>query len=141
MVTENAAEMRILSEDEAWALLEENSLGRLAFAVAGDPDIVPINYCASGRRLYFRTAGGSKLLGLTINRNVAFEIDVINSDTARSVVLTGQARRLQTNEEIEFADSLPLRPWIPTLKYQYVEIEPEQVHAREYHLGPEPERY
>lgn len=141
MVTEKADEMRILSEDEAWALLEENSLGRLAFAVAGDPDIVPINYCAAGRRLYFRTAGGSKLLGLTINQNVAFEIDTVEGDVARSVVLSGQARQLETSEEIEFVDSLPLRPWVPTLKYHYVEIEPEQVHARQYHLAPEPERY
>ncbi|WP_210424460.1 pyridoxamine 5'-phosphate oxidase family protein [Gephyromycinifex aptenodytis] len=140
MVTENADEMRILSEDEAWALLEENSLGRLAFAVAGDPDIVPINYCASGRRLYFRTAGGSKLLGLTINQSVAFEVDTIEDDVARSVVLSGQARKLETSAEIEFADSLPLRPWVPTLKYQYVEIEPDEVNGRQYHLGPEPER-
>lgn len=140
MVQDSQETMRILSDDEAWALLEGESLGRLAFAVAGLPDILPINYCAADRKLYFRTAGGSKLLGLTINQNVAFEIDQVDGDVARSVVVAGVARRLETNDEIDFAEGLPLRPWVPTLKYNYVEIEPSHVGAREYHLGPEPER-
>lgn len=140
MVNENNEAMQILTEDESWALLEANSLGRLAVAVAGDPDIVPVNYVASGHRLYFRTAGGSKLLQLTINQNVAFEIDLIEDNIARSVVLSGRARQLETTAEKEFAESLPLRPWVPTLKYHYVEIEPDEVHGRQYHLGPEPER-
>jgi nitroimidazol reductase NimA-like FMN-containing flavoprotein (pyridoxamine 5'-phosphate oxidase superfamily) len=130
--------MRDLSEDEIWHLVEANAFGRLAFAVAGAPDIVPINYIAHERKLYFRSSEGSKLLGVTINQQIAFEIDEVEDGIARSVIMYGSARELTTSEELEWAQTLPLRPWVPTLKYHFVEISIDEASGREFRLGPDP---
>jgi len=141
MDTNDLYPVRHLSEDECWELLISSSFGRLAMSIAGEPDIYPVNFIASDRRLLFRTAEGTKLLELTVNDKVAFETDGIGRDEAWSVVVRGQARVLDTQADIEAADQLPLRPLIPTLKYIYVEITPQVVTGRRFELGPEPERY
>ncbi|MDJ0322828.1 pyridoxamine 5'-phosphate oxidase family protein [Cryobacterium sp. PH31-AA6] len=141
MDTNDLYPVRHLSEDECWELLISSSFGRLAMSISGEPDIYPVNFIASDRRLLFRTAEGTKLLELTVNDKVAFETDGIGRDEAWSVVVRGQARVLDTQAEIEAADQLPLRPLIPTLKYIYVEITPQVVTGRRFELGPEPERY
>ena len=39
------------------------------------------------------------------------------------------------------ADALPLKPWIPTLKYNYVRIVPTSLSGRSFQRGEEPDRY
>lgn len=130
-----------LSTDECWDLLPTSDLGRLAVSVGGAPDIFPVNYVVDGRSLLFRTAEGTKLLELTINSTVAFEADGWDDDTAWSVVARGNARVLELQDEIFRADTLPLRPWTPTLKYRYVRITPDVVTGRRIIRGEEPDRY
>jgi len=130
-----------LTEAEAWKLLEQTQHGRLALSVAGQPDIFPINFLAHDKVLLIRTNPGTKLAELAINDKVAFEADGIASDEAWSVVVQGTARVIESQAEIDEADKLPLRPWIPTRKYTYVEITPAKVHGRHFDLGPEPDRY
>ena len=84
-----------LSEEECWERLSANSLGRLATAVAGNPDIFPVNYYADGKSLLIRTAPGTKLLELTIHHDVAFEIDGYTDDEAWSVIVKGAASELE----------------------------------------------
>jgi len=129
----------ILDEDECWRLLEAKNLGRLAVSVQDQPDIFPINYVASGRRLYLRTAQGSKLLELTINSHVALEIDEIGTDSAVSVVVQGTARQLETEAETEAAERLHVRPRVGTDKPVFVQITPVNVEGRRFHLLPESE--
>ncbi|WP_026552463.1 pyridoxamine 5'-phosphate oxidase family protein [Arthrobacter sp. H20] len=131
----------ILSTEDSWTVLERNQHGRLAVSVLGDPDIYPINFLAHDKRLLFRTNPGTKLAELTVNNRVAFEVDEIDADEARSVVVKGVARVIDAQSEIDEADKLPLKPWIPTRKYTYVEIIPTNVHGRYFALGEEPERY
>jgi nitroimidazol reductase NimA-like FMN-containing flavoprotein (pyridoxamine 5'-phosphate oxidase superfamily) len=130
-----------LDEDACWELLLSSSLGRLAVSVANEPDIFPVNFVAADRRLFFRTAEGSKLLELTVNNRVAFETDGVGREEAWSVVVKGTARILEKRSEIDAAEELPLRPLIPTLKYIFVEITPQQLFGRRFTLGPEPERF
>lgn len=124
-----------LTEDECREVLQRNTFGRLAVAVAGTPEIMPINYVADGDKLYFRTAEGSKLAALTINSDVAFETDEIGTEEAVSVIVQGQARELRTPEEQEFAESLKLRPWIDTRKSHVIEITPGEVTGRRFRLN------
>lgn len=133
--------IRDLTEEEAWAELHRNELGRLAIAVAGEADVFPVNYIAHDGALYFRTAPGTKLLELTVNGRVAFEIDRSADDQVRSVVVKGRAERLERQSEIDAADRLPLRPWIPTLKYRWVRITPDFVRGVLFDRAPEPARY
>lgn len=129
-----------LSEDETWKLIEGTKHGRLVVTVAGEPDIFPVNYAVADRKLYLRTAPGNKLAELTINSKVLFETDGILSEEAWSVVVRGTARALEQSGEIAAAESLGLKPWVPTLKDFYVEIEPVSISGRHFKFGEHPER-
>ena len=125
-----------LTEDECWTLLGQQELGRLAFHLGDEVDIRPINYVvdAPRRRLIFRTAEGDKLLGVVMDSDVAFEIDEITGDHASSVVVHGNARRLE-GREADVVEQLPLRPWVPTEKWHVVAIEPRSVTGRTFDLS------
>src|SRR6476469_1766671 len=127
-----------LTEDQTWKLIEGTKHGRLVVTVAGEPDIFPVNYAVNDRKLYLRTAPGNKLAELTINSRVLFETDGILSEEAWSVVLRGTARALEQSSEIA-AEALGLKPWVPTLKDFYVEIEPTSVSGRHFQFGEHPE--
>lgn len=130
-----------LDDEQSWKLLEGTRHGRLVVSVAGEPDIFPVNYVTSNRKIYLRTAPGNKLAQLTINSAVLLEADAILSDEAWSVVVRGTARVLGTSAELAAAEELDLKSWIPTLKDFYVEIEPTSVSGRHFELGEQPERY
>lgn len=122
-------------------LLRENQLGRLAVAVAGEPDIFPVNYVVADEAILLRTAPGSKLAELTANPRVAFEIDGFDEAVAFSVIVKGTAERLEHQADIDAAEQLPLQPWIPTLKYRWVRIQPHALTGRAFRRGAEPERF
>ena len=132
-----------MAVDECWEKLAGIELGRVVVSVDDEIDIFPVNYVASEGRIFFRTAPGSKLLKLTINSSVLFEVDASSpaEGWAWSVIIRGKARNLVSSSEILEADTLALTPWIATLKYEYVEITPDQITGRSFVLGPEPERY
>ena len=130
---ESSSPIHTLSDEECWDLLRETEFGRMAYHLAGEVHIVPINYATDGRRLYFKTAEGSKLLGIVMNEDVAFEIDRITEESATSVCLRGRAHLLEGSEE-HVVENLPLRPWVPTLKFNVVAIDPAEMTGRSFQL-------
>lgn len=130
-----------LTDEGCWERLGRQQLGRLVTHVGEVFDIFPVNYVVDGHSIVFRTAEGSKLTELSINDAVLFEADRYTEEDAWSVVVRGHARRLDTSSEVAAADALPLKPWIPTLKYNYVRIEPTSLSGREFRRGEEPDRY
>ena len=72
-----------LHPEECWEFLRAHEFGRMAFHLADEVHIAPINYAVDGKRLVFRTAEGSKLLGVVMNEDVAFEIDEYDEDDRR----------------------------------------------------------
>jgi len=135
-----------IPEDACWEMLRAQEFGRLAFHLADEVHLVPINYAVDHlRRIVFRTDEGSKLLGVTMNADVAFEIDDFGEDEATSVVVRGRARQLE-GHEAEEVDQLPLRPWVDTAKFNTVAIEVEEITGRHFeltrpwlHLRPQPD--
>ncbi len=135
-----------IPQDTCWQMLHEEEFGRLAFHMADEVHLVPINYAVDERRrIVFRTAEGSKLLGLTMNADVAFEIDEFGEEEAVSVVVRGRARQLEGQEQDE-VEQLPLRPWVNTAKYNTIAIEVDEVTGRHFeltrpwlHMRPQPE--
>ena len=123
----------ILTEGECWEMLSREEFGRLAFHLAGEVHITPINYVVDGRRLLFRTAEGGKLLGVAMNDDVAFEIDDFGDTLASSVVLRGRASILE-GPDADIVDNLPLRPWVPTTKLMVVEIRVDEISGRKFTL-------
>lgn len=135
------AAVAVLGEAECLARLASQELGRLVTHAAGVLDIFPVNYALDGADIVFRTAEGSKLFELTVNDAVVFEVDDHTDTEAWSVVVRGSAHRVDSAAAVAAADELGLRPWIPTLKYNYVRIVPSAVTGRAFHRAPEPERY
>ncbi|MGB0100031.1 MAG: pyridoxamine 5'-phosphate oxidase family protein [Nocardioides sp.] len=123
---------------ECWAMLREHELGRFAFRAVDEQHITPVNYAVDRGpgepTLLFRTAAGTKLLGVVLGAEVAFEIDEVVGDTAASVVVRGTARRLE-EDEAHRADHLPLRPWVGPHKHEVVEIVPSAVTGRRFRLS------
>lgn len=130
-----------LDDRQCWQRLAEQELGRLVTHVGAVLDIFPVNYIVDGDSVVFRTAEGSKLTELTINDDVLFEVDEYSDTDAWSVVIRGHAQRLTTADEVRAADELGLRPWIPTVKYNYVRVRAASVSGRDFRGGPEPDRY
>lgn len=142
-MSENTDVIQNLSDEESLELLATKTFGRLVVRRKDDMDLFPLNCLVHEGEIYFRTAEGSKLFSLTLNNDVLFEADNVDGDSqeAWSVVVKGTARTLTSNAEIEAADQLPLKPWLPTLKYNYVVVSPNEISGRKFHLGDEPERY
>ncbi len=123
-----------LSADECWEFLHGQEFGRLAFHLASEVHIVPINFAIDEQhRLIFRTAEGSKLLGLTMDADVAFEIDEFGEEEARSVVVRGRARQLEP-PELDEVEQLPLRPWVDTAKFNVIAVEVDELSGRHFEL-------
>ena len=119
-----------LSDEECWSLLAETEVGRLAASVANVPDIFPVNHVVDGHTLLVRTAEGTKLLEMTINSYVAYEIDGWDAEYAWSVVVRGNASVLDKQADILRASSLGLRTWAPTLTTRFVRITPMVITGR-----------
>ena len=129
-----------ISTEECWEFLQRHELGRLAFHLADEVHITPINYAVDHdpvtghRSLLFRTAEGTKLLGVVMNPDVAFEVDELVAETAASVIVRGRARRLE-EDEAHRAENVPLRPWVDTPKWDVVEIEVTDISGRHFELA------
>lgn len=130
-----------LDEAQSWERLRRHELGRLVTHVGNVLDIFPVNYVVDGESLVFRTAEGSKLVELTVNDEVLFEVDDYTDDDAWSVVVRGTARRIESLAEREQVEQLGLAPWIPTLKYNFVRIAATSLSGRAFLRSGEPERY
>jgi nitroimidazol reductase NimA-like FMN-containing flavoprotein (pyridoxamine 5'-phosphate oxidase superfamily) len=122
-----------LTDQECWELLTGQEFGRLAYRLVDEVHLVPINYAVDGRSLLFRTDSGNKLLAAALHSDVAFEIDWHDDLAAWSVVVRGRLERLGEDEEHR-ADALPLHSWVPTLRYDVVELVPDVVTGRRFQL-------
>jgi nitroimidazol reductase NimA-like FMN-containing flavoprotein (pyridoxamine 5'-phosphate oxidase superfamily) len=122
-----------LTTEECWDLLDGEEFGRLAYRLVDEVHLVPINYATDGRTLLFRTGSGNKLLAAALHSDVAFEIDWHDDVAAWSVVARGRLRRLP-EDEAHRVESLPLHPWVPTLKFDVIELVPEVVTGRRFRL-------
>lgn len=133
MADESVPVIEELTDDECWALLEEDGVGRLATAVINRatggvvPDIFPVNFHVFERRILFRTAPGSKLIDLTAQPIVAFQTDGRDGRAHWSVVAHGIARRMMFDSDILESGVLDLHSAIPTEKWNYVRIEVETI--------------
>jgi len=139
-MTENTDPVVVLTEQESREKLASQELGRIVTHVGDVVDLFPVNYALDSDGILFRTAPGSKLLELTVNADVLFEVDDHSDTEAWSVIVRGRAEALESDADIQRADAAGLRPWIPTLKRVYVRITPSSISGRAFHRTPEPER-
>ncbi|HHT12734.1 MAG TPA: pyridoxamine 5'-phosphate oxidase family protein [Propionibacterium sp.] len=82
-----------LDQDECWALLGETEVGRIAWQGNAGIVVVPVNYQLSDRTIVFHTAPDSALAKLADGRDLSFQVDEIDRDSAIgwSVLVHGTA--------------------------------------------------
>lgn len=136
--TDTTSPISEIPEESAWGYLASVDVGRIAVASESIPEIYPVNFCLDGESVVFRSAPGSKLEKLALNSHVAFEADAWTEDGGWSVLLRGTAMLIEDADELARLAKAPLRPWVPTLKNNWVRIVPSQLTARHFEFGPEP---
>lgn len=121
-----------LDERQSWEFLGRHKLGRIGFHMVEKVEVLPINFKVHDRRIYFRTAEGSKLLGILLDSDVAFEVDEWHGREAASVVVHGNCRELPA----DIADDLreTIKPWIAVPKSHVMVIEPTSITGRRFTL-------
>ena len=131
-----------LEHHECWELLRDSEVGRLAVAIAGHPDIFPVNFVVDHGSVVFRTAEGTKLAAAVLGTATAFEVDGYDADAgeAWSVVLKGQAREIGAIQDVFEALDLPLFPWHASRKHRFVRIVPDELTGRRFTVVERPGR-
>ncbi len=122
-----------LTDVQCWDLLASEEFGRLAYRLVDEVHLVPVNHVVDGGALLFRTTAGGKLLAAALHSEVAFEIDRVEEQVAWSVVVRGRLRRVP-EDRAHRVDDLGLWSWVPTLKYDVVELVPDVVSGRRFRL-------
>lgn len=126
-----------LDVEECWRLLGEATLGRLALTDAsGRPDVFPINIVAHEGAIYARSAEGSKLDAIAGSPEAALEVDGQDEEYRWSVVVRGEAARLETDmdaatdAEIEASGVLHLASANPSGKPYVIRLRASTVSGR-----------
>ncbi|QNQ90914.1 pyridoxamine 5'-phosphate oxidase family protein [Corynebacterium poyangense] len=139
----NGDVFEVLDREACLERLKRVQLGRVVVRRSDEMDIFPVNYVVDNKGdIYFRTAEGSKLFTINLNHDVLFEADDREGEVAWSVVVKANAEIVEDQQQRAYADQLPLKPWAPTLKYNWVRISTEEdISGREFEVAEEPERY
>lgn len=127
-----ATELRTLSEQRCWELLDRSTIGRLAISVNHNPDIFPVNFVVDARRIIIRTREGLKFAGALLGQSVAFEADCLDmaNHTGWSVVALGRAEEPTTIEEHLHTLDLNIEPWAAGEKGRFIVITPTSITGR-----------
>ncbi len=90
--------MRDLNKKDCIALLAENYVGRIAYILAGSPEIVPITYFYDSEHnsIISYSGKGGKIEAMRKHASVSFQVDEIsNVDHWKSVLIHGEYEELQ----------------------------------------------
>jgi nitroimidazol reductase NimA-like FMN-containing flavoprotein (pyridoxamine 5'-phosphate oxidase superfamily) len=125
-------ELRVLSPEECFSLLEPGGVGRIGFTSAEGIVILPVNFAVAGKTIIFRTAPDT-LLAAHGNAPVSFEADRL--DEARregwSVLVQGHTRKVTGEHEVQRLEhATQLEPWAGGARDVYVRITPARISGR-----------
>ena len=122
-----------IGEDECFALLESQDLGRLAVVRDGRPEIFPVNYAIADRIIAIRTEPGVKLTYASL-AHVAFEVEEIDPISREGWVVEvhGFAEDITdaANPWAEKARKSVGLPWVAGPHEHYISITHSQVSGR-----------
>jgi nitroimidazol reductase NimA-like FMN-containing flavoprotein (pyridoxamine 5'-phosphate oxidase superfamily) len=124
--------LEVLDRNECLELLATARIGRVALHWDALPAVTPVNFALDGESIVFRTGPGTKLAAAVTGAVVAFEVDEIDPwyHEGWSVVVTGMAEAVTDPAEVSRLRKLPLNPWAPGPKDDYVRIEAVMVSGR-----------
>jgi uncharacterized protein len=128
----SAVWIEALNDDVCAMLLRGHVVGRVGFVDEGKPSVLPVNYVVDEGTIVFRTARHTTLHAAGGAGAVAFEIDGtdVNAETGWSVLVKGSMAEVVDDAELEAIRRLPLWPWAPDDRDQWMRITPETVTGR-----------
>jgi len=116
--------------EECLQLLEESSIGRLAYLPRpGSPDVVPVNFLWYDGSIWVRTAPGPKMQAAERRDRVAFEVDRVDeaTQTGWSVVVVG---RLQVADPGQLPAGVGPEPWSRGTRRHVIRLDPQRIEGR-----------
>ncbi len=132
MTRDSRTGLDVLSYDECLGLLAHSPIGRVAVHLNGHPPVIfPINYAFDEHNIVFRT-DASSILHRAHQHTVAFEIDGIDRryHLGWSVLVVGTVEEVTDRSELAALATLPLGPWAPGPKSQWMRIRPDTITGR-----------
>lgn len=127
-----------LTENECWAHLRAQHLGRLAIVASGHPQIFPVNYAVGEKSIVFRTSPGIKLAHGP-GSVACFEIDGYDQHAREgwSVVAIGPLADITDAEDARSQSlrELQVDPLAPGVRLHWVALNPERVTGRQFAAG------
>lgn len=121
-----------LSRDECLRLLGTAHVGRVGLSMRALPVVLPVNFVLDGESVVFRTGAGTKQQAAVSNTVVAFEVDHVNPlyHSGWSVLITGVATLVTDPQELARLATLPIQPWAPDGRGNYVRIHADHISGR-----------
>jgi nitroimidazol reductase NimA-like FMN-containing flavoprotein (pyridoxamine 5'-phosphate oxidase superfamily) len=91
---------KVLSEREAWNIVNAGTLGRLGCVDDGEPYVVPINYVASEGHIYSHSLAGRKVQAMRKHSRVCLQVDRIQDDFHwQSAIAFGNFEEVRNDSE------------------------------------------
>ncbi len=121
-----------LDSGESLRLLTTVPVGRLIFTVNALPVVRPMNFAVADGLILPRTAAGSTVASKVDGMIVAFEADELDAAACSgwSVTVTGRAALVTDLDAVVRYRRVPLVPWAPGIRGQFVTITTELAEGR-----------
>jgi len=121
-----------LDRAESMRLLASARVGRLIFTLNALPTVRLMNFALADGLILLRTAADTTAARRLDDMIVAFEADDLDAATSSgwSVVVTGRAAQVTDPELMARYRNVPLVPWAPGERDQFVTITTEVVEGR-----------
>jgi len=122
-----------LDRDQCLRLLASVPVGRLIFTVNALPAVRVMNFALVGDVIVVRTAAGTAAARKAPGSIVAFEADHVDaaSSSGWSVTVTGRAAHVTDPDAVARYSSLPLMPWAPGARDEFLTIRAEVVEGQQ----------
>jgi uncharacterized protein len=126
------AEFTRLDRSESLRLMAGVPVGRLIFTVDALPTVRPMNFAVVDDLIVLRTTADTTVRRKVHGVIVAFEADEFDAVTSSgwSVTVVGRAAVVTDPELVAMYQTVPLVPWAPGQRDQFVTITTELVEGR-----------
>ena len=124
--------LEVLDRDQCLNLLATATIGRVGLTSGALPTILPVNFRLDDDRILIRSGEGAKMDAALQDTVVAFEVDDFDpmNHSGWSVVVTGVARAITDEDELQSLDGVPIARWAPRGNGRVVSISTDMVSGR-----------
>jgi len=131
-----------IDREVCFELLSAVPVARIGICLRALPVILPVNFVVTHRPgtddpvVVIRSSEGSKFNAALHNSIVALEADGYDalSHAGWSVLVQGRSRVIDDPDEVDWAEQLPVQPWVDHQASHYIAINADVVQGRRFGL-------